>query len=427
MKPFVVAIDGPAGAGKSTTARGVAERLGLRHVDSGAMYRAVGVLALREGVSLGEEESLLRLVAGLGFEPTPEGLRVGGSVMGDAIRTAAAGDAASQVAVHPRLRDALVRIQRSLARRDGLVMEGRDIGTVVFPGADLKIFIVASPAARARRRQEELAARGERADPAGIEAAIRERDRRDCERAASPLQPAPDAIPLDTTELTPEAQIDLAAHWAELARRAPPMRFLYTLAHESITLFARVALDFHVAGLSRVPRKGPLLVAANHISFWDPPLIGATLPREAHYIAKEALFQNRLFGALISRYNAIPIRKGPQARVALRGAEDVLGSGGAIVIFPEGTRNRSGQLLPPRPGIARLAAHGRAPVLPAYISGSNQIRRSMLRKVPIRISFGSAMMPPVGAASREADRAYAQRVMEAIVALRMEQEDAAWK
>jgi cytidylate kinase len=378
-------------------------------------------------VSLSDEGSLLRLVAGLRFEPAPGGLLVGGSVMGDALRTAASGDAASQVAVHPRLRDALVQIQRSLARSGGLVMEGRDVGTVVFPDADLKIFIVASPAARARRRQEELAARGEPADLAAIEAGILERDRRDSERAASPLQPAPDAIPLDTTDLTPEAQIDLVAHWADLARRAPPMRFLYTLAHESITLFARTVLDFHVTGLPRVPRKGPLLVAANHISFWDPPLIGATLPREAHYIAKEALFQNRLFGALISRYNAIPIRRGPQARVALRGAEDVLGSGGAVVIFPEGTRNRSGQLLPPRPGIARLAAHGRAPVLPAYISGSNQIRRSMLRKVPIRISFGSPMMPPVGGASRETDRAYAQRVMEAIVALRTEQEKTAWK
>ncbi len=428
MRPFIVAIDGPAGAGKSTTARGVAGRLGLLHVDSGAMYRAVGVLAQRAGIALTDEEALLRLVADLRFEPEPGGLRVGGDLVGEHIRSAAAADAASQVAVHPRLRDALVRVQRSMARVGGLVMEGRDIGTVVFPDADLKIFIVASPEARARRRLEELAGRGEPAAPTAIEEAIQGRDRRDRERAASPLLPAPDAIPLDTTALTTEAQIDLAAHWADLARRAPArMRFLYTLAHEFITLFARLALDFHVTGLERVPRKGPLLVAANHISFWDPPLIGATLPREAHYIAKAELFHNRLFGALISRYNAIPIRRGPQARVALRGAEEVLAGGGAVVIFPEGTRNRSGRFLPPRPGIARLAAQGRAPVLPTYISGSNQIRRSMLRKVPVRISFGLPMMPPVGPGAREADRAYVRGIMDAIASLKAEQERTAWK
>jgi 1-acyl-sn-glycerol-3-phosphate acyltransferase len=168
-------------------------------------------------------------------------------------------------------------------------------------------------------------------------------------------------------------------------------------------------------------------VASNHISFFDPPLVGSMVPRAAHFIAKEELFRNRLFGALISSYNAIPIRRGPQARAALRGAEDVLAGGGAVIIFPEGTRSRSGEFLPPRAGVARLARHGRAPVLPVYISGSNQIRRSMLRKVPVRISFGSAMMPPVGPADREGERAYARSVMEAIAALREEQERTAWK
>ncbi len=427
MNPFVVAIDGPAGAGKSTTARGVAERLGIRHVDSGAMYRAVGVLARRAGVDPSDEAGLLQLLSGLEFEPAPDGLRVGGALLGEDLRTGAAGEAASLVAVHPRLREALVRVQRSLARGEGLVMEGRDIGTVVFPDADLKIFIVASEEARVRRRREELAARGEPADLTALEEAIRERDRRDRERAASPLLPAPDALPLDTTDLTPQGQIDLAAHWAELARRAPRTRLLYRLAQVSITLFARSCLDFHVTGLEHVPRKGPLIVASNHISFWDPPLVGATIPREAHYLAKEELFHNRLFGGLISRYNAIPIRRGARARGALRGAEEVLAAGGAIIIFPEGTRSRGGRFLPPHPGVARLATQGRAPVLPTYISGSNQIRRSMLRRTPVRISFGSAMMPPAGAQSREADRAYAQRIMDGITALKEEQERTTWK
>jgi 1-acyl-sn-glycerol-3-phosphate acyltransferase len=206
------------------------------------------------------------------------------------------------------------------------------------------------------------------------------------------------------------------------------MSLLFRFGHDFAATFARTCLRLRLSGLEGVPRKGPLLIACNHISFWDPPLVGSLVPREVHFLAKEELFRNRLFGWLISQYNSIPIRRGPQARSALRGAEDVLAQGGAVVIFPEGTRSRSGDFLPPGAGVARLAAHGRAPVLPVYISGSNQIRRSMLRQVPVRISFGSAMMPPVGSAGdRGADRAYARGVMEAIAALREEQRKTPWK
>ena len=428
MTPFVVAIDGPAGAGKSTTARGVAARLGLLHVDSGAMYRVVGVLANRCGVSLADEAALLEVVRRARIEAGRDGLSVDGAPVGEEIRTAAAGGAASQVAVHPRLRARLVEIQRSLARPPGIVMEGRDIGTVVFPDADLKIFISASPEARARRRWEELRGRRERAELADIEAQIRDRDRRDRERTASPLVAAPDALPLDTTLLSVDAQVDLAAHWAELARGGPGrMSAFFRFGHDFVAAFARMFLRLEVTGLERIPGKGPLLVASNHISFWDPPLVGSMVPRVTHFIAKEELFRNRLFGALLSGYNSIPIRRGPQARAALRGAEDVLASGGAVVIFPEGTRSRDGRFLPPRAGVARLAGIGRAPVLPVYISGSNQIRRSMLRKVPVRISFGSAMMPPIGDVDRKVDRAYARQVMDAIGRLRTEQEQTTWK
>jgi cytidylate kinase len=418
--PFVLAIDGPAGAGKSTTARGVAGRLGLLHVDSGAMYRAVGVRARRAGVPLEDEERLIRLTRGLRFDTGPAGLTLDGCPLGDEIRSAEAGESASRVAVHARLRGRLVEIQRTLARAPGLVMEGRDIGTVVFPDADLKIFVTASPAARARRRWEELRTRGDAADLPAIEEAIRDRDRRDSERSASPLTRAPDAFPLDTTDLEAAEQVDLASYWADLARRpVPRMGLIFALGHDAAALFARTCLKLRLTGLERIPRRGPLIVASNHISFWDPPLVGSLTPREVHFLAKEELFRNRLFGALISRYNSIPIRRGPQARAALRGAEDVLAAGGAVVIFPEGTRSRSGEFLPPRAGVARLAAHGRAPVLPVFVSGSNQIRRSMLRQVEVRITFGSPMMPPVHS-DRSGDRGYARSVMDAIGALREE-------
>ena len=424
MKAFVLAIDGPAGAGKSTTARGVAERLGLLHIDSGAMYRAIAWLALRQAVPLDDEESLVGLLSHTRFEPTTQGMLVNGERVEDAIRTAEAGEAASRVALHPLLRRRLVELQRSFAREPGLVMEGRDIGTVVFPNAHLKIFISAGAEARAERRYQELRERGLSPDRGAIVEAIQERDRRDMERQASPLVRAPDALVLDTTNLSPEEQVALAARWAELARRGPGrMTPVYWFGKNFTRAFARVFLNFHVEGLAGLPRRGPLIVACNHISFWDPPLVGATARRLMHFVAKAELFENRLFGGLLRSYNAIPIHRGSQARAGLRGAEDVLGAGGAVLIFPEGTRNKSHTLLAPRAGVARLSAATRSPVLPACITGSNQIRRSMLRQVPIRITFGSPMMPPRSERlGREEARAYASEVMEAIAALRADQE-----
>lgn len=419
MRAFVVAIDGPAGAGKSATARGVAQRLGLPHVDSGAMYRAAAWLALQAGADLESESELLRALEGARFEPTPDGLRCGGRLLEAEIRTAQAGEAASRVAVHPGLRRRLVAIQRSFATPPGVVMEGRDIGTVVFPKADLKIFLSASAEVRALRRFRELEARGERAELAGIEAMTRDRDARDRGRAESPLQPADDAIRLDTSTLALEEQVAVVARWAELARRGPgPTTPFYWFGSRFVKAFSRSFLKFRIEGLDHVPRSGPLIAACNHISFWDPPLVGSNFPRVLHFVAKAELFQNRVFGAMLRGYNSIPIQRGSRARAGLLGAEDVLNGGGAVLIFPEGTRNKSGALLAPRAGIGRLAVVTRSPVLPIRISGSNQIRRSLRRQTLVRIVIGTPMTPPIRSEpDRDAMNSFAASVMEAIAAL----------
>jgi cytidylate kinase len=429
LKPFVLAIDGPAGAGKSSTARGVAKRLGLSHVDSGSMYRAVAWKALQAGVPLGDEHALVKLLERSRIEPGPDGVLVDGVPVEGAIRTADAGEAASRVALHPGLRKKLVLLQRSFAREPGLVMEGRDIGTVVFPDADLKIYVTASPEARAERRFLELQGKGENGDRAAILTQIRERDRRDMERSTSPLVQAPDAILLDTTAMGLPEQVDLAAHWASLAmKKVPRPSLIYAFGSGFTRFFARYFLEFEIEGLERIPRKGPLIVACNHISFWDPPLVGAHLPREMHFVAKAELFHNPLFGALIRSYNSIPIERGAKARSGLRGAEEVLTAGGAVLIFPEGTRNKSGELLAPRAGVGRLAASTKTPVAPACITGSNQIRRSMRRQNRIRITFGSPVMPPSSKnVERDEMRAYARMIMERIRTMRTEQEARTWK
>ncbi len=419
MKPFVLAIDGPAGAGKSATARGVAARLGLKHVDSGAMYRAAAWLARERGANLDQEADVLRAIDGVRFEAGEEGILCDGRLVEAEIRTAEAGEAASRVAVYPGVRRRLVAIQRSLARPPGVVMEGRDIGTVVFPKADLKVFLSASVEVRALRRRLELTARGEAADQMAIEAMIRDRDRRDRERAESPMLVAPDAIPLDTSDLALDELVDLVTRWAELGRRGPgPTTPFYWFGSRFVKAFSRTFLKFRIEGLDHVPRTGPLIAACNHISFWDPPLVGSNFPRVLHFVAKAELFENRVFGAMLRGYNSIPIQRGLRARSGLLGAEEVLDEGGAVLIFPEGTRNKSGALMPPRAGIGRLATVTRTPVLPVRISGSNQIRRSLRRQTLVRIVIGTPIVPPLRS---EPDRAemhsFALRVMEAIAAL----------
>jgi CMP/dCMP kinase len=207
----VIAIDGPAGSGKSTVSRRLAQTLGLRYVDTGAMYRVVGVLADRRGIDFGDAAALAALCDGLDlrFEERPDGLHVlanGADVTHD-IRSAAAGQLASKVSVVGAVRERLVALQRAMGAGGGVVMEGRDIGTVVLPDATVKVFLVASATERARRRCADFAARGEAADPAQVTREIEERDRRDQSRAHSPLRAAADALVIDTTDEGVEAVV----------------------------------------------------------------------------------------------------------------------------------------------------------------------------------------------------------------------------
>ena len=216
----MVAVDGPAGAGKSSACRALARRLGFTYVDTGAMYRAVGVLAAERGVDPDDAAALARLVARLDFALAGERLLVAGRDLSAAIRRPDAGDLASRVSTQPVVRQRLVALQRALGAGGGVVMEGRDIGTVVFPDASVKLYLDAKPAARAARRAAELRARGETVDEAALARELAERDRRDAGRAHSPLRPAPDAVVLDTTLLTLEQVVEsmervVRARWGE--------------------------------------------------------------------------------------------------------------------------------------------------------------------------------------------------------------------
>ena len=205
----VVAVDGPVGSGKSTVARRVAERLGFVYLDTGAMYRAVGLLASEAGVSLDDEAAVEAVARGVRLRFDGDGrLYSGERDVSEPIRTLEIGAAASRVSALPGVRSLLVDEQRRLAGSSDIVMEGRDIGTNVFPGAEVKVFLTARPEVRAARRAAELRAKGEDVDDAQVLAALLERDERDSTRAVAPLRKAEDAVEVDTSVMTLNEVVD---------------------------------------------------------------------------------------------------------------------------------------------------------------------------------------------------------------------------
>lgn len=198
MRKLIIAIDGPSGAGKGTVARAVAAELGYRHVDSGAMYRAVGWRALREGIPLDDEAAVAR-VAETPIEISPSHVAIGGRDVTREIRTPEIDRAAASVARLSRVRTVLVARLREMGEGGEIVMEGRDIGTVVFPDADVKVYLDAAPEERARRRATDPAHSGGPVAVADVGTLLAERDRSDSTRAASPLYQAADAAVVDTT------------------------------------------------------------------------------------------------------------------------------------------------------------------------------------------------------------------------------------
>jgi cytidylate kinase len=224
---MIIAIDGPAGSGKSTVARGLARRLGFTYLDSGAMYRAVTLAALEQGADLNDGAALGRLASATEIELRDRAddnvhVLLNGRDVSDEIRTPRVTGASSQVAAHREVRQALLAKQHAQIAAGDWVVEGRDIGTVVAPDAAIKVFLTAAPAERARRRAAELRRRGIEAEAEDVHRAIEQRDRLDSTRSAAPLRAADDAVTIDTTGIDADQVIERVAGLAEQAGAGQP-------------------------------------------------------------------------------------------------------------------------------------------------------------------------------------------------------------
>jgi len=209
----VIAIDGPSASGKGTVAQRVAQALGFHYLDSGALYRLSALAALRQGVSLDDEAALARLAAALDIRFEGEKIFLSAQDVSDEVRSEDCGTNASRIAAFPELRAALLQKQRDFKRLPGLVADGRDMGSVVFPDANLKVFLTASPEARAERRTKQLIEKGMCAKIQDVIEELKRRDLRDSSRPVAPLKHYPDATLLDTTALSVQAATDQVVDW----------------------------------------------------------------------------------------------------------------------------------------------------------------------------------------------------------------------
>lgn len=399
---MIITIDGPSGTGKSTVAKGVAKRLGFTFFDTGAMYRAVAWKVLQEKVDPSDQKKVSEIVPHFQFhiETDEQGDRhyfVGKDEVTKEIRSQQISSTASQIAVYPEVRKELVKIQRKFGYNTDAVFEGRDMGTVVFPDADLKIFLTAKPRVRAERRYKELLTKfpdlAETLNFNQILQEIEQRDKTDTERAISPLKQAKDAILIDTSFLSAEEVIAKIIQIKRPCKRSfPPMKCIYRIVYSLARFFFKICFRLKIYGVEHF-RRGAAIIVSNHTSFYDPPVLSISCPEEVHFLARASLFDVPLLGRLIRVLNSHPIEKGASDVQTFRLMIQLLEEGKKLIVFPEGVRSTDGEMKPLERGFAFLVQKSKCRIVPAYIQGAFEAwpRKKRLPKIfgKMSVVFGS--------------------------------------
>ena len=440
--PLAVAIDGPAGSGKTTTAREVARRLGLGHVDTGAMYRAVTWKTLQSGTDPNDAEVVGQLademeIVFVDEAGSPKRVLADGTDVTEAIRSIEVTQNVSLVSSYPSVRKAMVRIQRRLARVGNVVLEGRDIGSVVLPSAEVKIYLDASTEERARRRLKELEAKGTDLTLDDVRNDIERRDQFDSSREMSPLCIPVGARVVDTTELTIEQQVEEVVKTAERVRsRIAAVKLspgddnprrkqkpFFRGIRLAVWFTAKLVFGLKILRDEAGEFAETYIYACNHRSNGDPPVVSASVDREIAFLAKESLFDVPLLGRLVTKLNAIPTSRDRFDRKAVRVSLRWLEGGGSLLMFPEGQRSKTLELGDAKAGVGYLALRSGRPVTPVFLSGTQDMWGAFLRRTPLTIAFGRPIRltdPENTSTSSESCHQYGKMVMCAIGALQDE-------
>jgi len=396
-----IAIDGPAGAGKSTIARRAAKEIGYVYVDTGALYRAIGLFMLNQGVDMADGEAVCPLLkqvqVALTFQDGEQKVILCGKDVSKEIRTAEVSMAASNVSAIPQVREFLFDLQKKIARQTNVVMDGRDIGTVVLPNAQVKIFLTASPEERAKRRYEEMAAKGEKADYNEVLKDLKLRDYNDSNRAVAPLIPAEDAVIIDTTgntlEKSVEQLISVIRNGLELSENNKIMKRtpLYSFGKIFCQWMIQLFIPYRVNNNENMPPKGRVIVCCNHVSISDPVRLAFTQRRQIFFMSKAELFENKPLGLLLRMLGAFPVQRGKGDKQAINKAKKLLNDEQVLGLFIEGTRSKDGNLLQPKAGAVMIAYNYHAPILPCCITAKDGGVPKIFHKCII--SYGKLIQP----------------------------------
>lgn len=415
-----IAIDGPAGAGKSTIAKAVAKDLGIIYLDTGAMYRATAYLALQKGIDPKDEQKVSEMLENLKmdvvYKDGDQRIIVNGIDATPYLREHYMSKAASDISALPCVRYKMVDLQRDFASKNDVVLDGRDIGTFVLPNANCKFFLTASPEERAQRRMKDLEEKGEKVDYQTLLNDIIQRDYNDSHREVAPLKQADDADFVDTTQMSVE---DVVAHVKEVVHiktknansteqnTEKPSTIIPSSEMDKKTLariktyykpeksfafyrFLRVILrpiqmlvwPTKVIGAENAKKVKGALFTCNHYSKMDSMIPYFVLfKKEAHALAKYELFTNPVAGWFLHKMGAIPVRRGEADIESVKQVLRVLKDGKQLLIFPEGTRNKEGtqHMAEFKTGTARFAIKAKVPVVPMiYYQSPKAFRKNWL-------------------------------------------------
>ena len=366
-----IAIDGPGGAGKSSLAKAVAKRLEIIYVDTGALYRTVGYYMLNHGIDPTDAPSVANELGKFTLELTyvdgEQVILLDGVNVKDAIRTPEMSMAASHVSAIKEVREFLLNTQRDIAKKNSVIMDGRDIGTVILPNAEVKIFLTASPEARAKRRYEELKAKGKDVSYEQVFTEMVERDRNDSTRDIAPCVPADDAIMLDNSTMTAEETVDAVVKIVKKAKKK--QNNFYMKAHKVLAPVIRFFSGIKVHGKENIPKEGGFLLCANHIAVRDVLLIGATCPRQIKFVAKKELFSVPVLRSVIKALGAVKLDRGGNDVAAIRKSIELIENGDMVSIFPQGHRYPAvdPSTTPIKSGAGMVAYRSGCDVIPVFI------------------------------------------------------------